>query len=259
MNKKIWMLWLQGWDNAPSLSKKCVESWRYYNPDWNVILLDSSNISEYLDLDKVFPRLNTNNISFSNIIRISLIKKFGGVWADSTLFCNKPLNDWLKVEDTFLFNKPSNTRMICDWFIKGTSSSKIILDWYKATENYWKWRIEKTDQYEQRYGWSHDLFKKCYNNSSEFKTIWDSTLKIEASTIGIRGKGPHLFVPYERYFNQLITIEDKNRIDSKLDPVYKLTYKVNTNWRSNGIHPGNEKIVTPYIIGSPIDYILNSI
>ena len=261
MNKTIWMLWLQGWDNAPDICLKCVESWKYYNPDWKVVLLNASNYSNYIDLDKTLPGLNTNNISLSNVIRISLIKEYGGVWADSTLFCNKSLDKWLP-EDSFLFSNPFPKRMICDWFIFGERSSKIITDWYNSTIQYWKWRIENTDQYEQVYGWSHELFKRCYLKSDSFRKTWNSKDHIEASTSGNRGLGPHYFTPYHKYFFSSLTEEEKNRIDSKVDPLYKLTYKVKTNWKNpnnRGIHPGNEKINVKYSDKSPINYLLNTI
>ena len=30
--KRIWILWEQGWDNAPYLQKQVAQSWRCYNP-----------------------------------------------------------------------------------------------------------------------------------------------------------------------------------------------------------------------------------
>lgn len=35
--KKIWFLWYQGLSEAPLVVKKCYESWKKYNPDWEVI------------------------------------------------------------------------------------------------------------------------------------------------------------------------------------------------------------------------------
>ena len=258
MNKTVWMLWLQGWDKAPSISQTCVDSWKYYNPGWDVKLLDEQNVLEYLDIDEELPGLKTNNISLSNIIRISLIKKYGGVWADSTLFCNKSLDDWLP-EGAFLFNRPSAQRMICDWFISGSGDSSIIDMWHNVTMQYWKWRIKETDQYEQHYGWSHMLFEKCYQGNELFKKTWDATQKIEASCTGIRGIGPHYFVPYNVFFKNKVSEEEIERIDSQVDPVYKLTYKIDTDWRNNGIHPGSQKIITPYFKKSSIDYLFNTI
>jgi mannosyltransferase OCH1-like enzyme len=51
MIKTIFILWFQGFDNAPIIVKKCVDSWKHYNPDWNIILLDHTNLCKYIDLD----------------------------------------------------------------------------------------------------------------------------------------------------------------------------------------------------------------
>ena len=50
MIKIIYLLWFQGFDNAPEIVNKCVYSWKYYNPDWNIILLDHKNLINYINL-----------------------------------------------------------------------------------------------------------------------------------------------------------------------------------------------------------------
>ena len=41
----VWLLWLQGWASAPWLAQQVAASWRFYNPGWEVRLVDSVNIS----------------------------------------------------------------------------------------------------------------------------------------------------------------------------------------------------------------------
>ena len=103
------------------------------------------------------------------------------------------------------------------------------------------------------------LFQKCYDASEAFKETWDNVEKIEASCASGRGVGPHYFVPYNYFFKNRVTNKEKDRIASKVDPVYKLTYKVDTNWRSNGIHPGEQKIITLAEPNSSVEYLLNTI
>ena len=33
--------------------------------------------------------------SLSDILRISLLHEFGGVWVDATVYCNRPIDEWL--------------------------------------------------------------------------------------------------------------------------------------------------------------------
>ena len=44
MDKNIFLLWLQGWDKAPWLQKKVLNSWAINNPDWNIELVDEKNL-----------------------------------------------------------------------------------------------------------------------------------------------------------------------------------------------------------------------
>ena len=44
MKKIIWRLWNQGWENAPSICKKCSDSWAYYNPDWEIRELSKEDL-----------------------------------------------------------------------------------------------------------------------------------------------------------------------------------------------------------------------
>lgn len=262
MKKVIWMLWNQGWDNAPDISHKCVNSWKYHNPDWDIILLDSNNLLDYIPLDSELPNLKTNNISLGDIVRLSLMKHHGGIWADSTVFCNKPLCDWLP-EGTFLFSTPMVGRRVASWFMKSEENSYIMDKWHSVMIDYWKWRISKTDQYEQRYGWIFSLFDHCYDTDSRFAEIWDSTKKLSCRhDTGGRGIGPHFFCPYEKYFYEELTDNIKSVIDLKIHPVYKLSYKTNTQWRNGecrGIHPSDEKININYLRGGSLDYLLNTV
>lgn len=262
INKTIWITWIQGWDNAPEISHYCLKSWKYYNPDWNIIQLDYKKTKKYFDVDKHLPGLNTNNISFSDILRLHLLKFYGGVWVDATLFCNKSLNTWIHdINDSFVFTR--HDRVLANWFIAAKPNSYILDIWYKGMINFWKYRIKNTDQFEQQYGWPHEIFRQNYRNDIKFKNIVNSWDKIDCTSDGkSRGSGPHLFAPYVKYFYNPISNEIKNRIDSKVDPVYKLSYKVNTDWRSSdvrGIHPTNQKLKMNYPCNSELNYLLGTI
>ena len=97
MDKNIFLLWLQGWDKAPWLQKKVLNSWAINNPDWNIELIDEKNLKNYVsDIDYIYDKnKKITPQAKSDIIRLSLLKRYGGVWADSTLLCMQPLNHWV--------------------------------------------------------------------------------------------------------------------------------------------------------------------
>ena len=80
--KKIWFLWLQGFDNAPLEVKECYESWVRLNPGWEVVFMDESDIAAYITV----PKWRVAKYVLSELLRINLLAKYGGVWADATCY-----------------------------------------------------------------------------------------------------------------------------------------------------------------------------
>ena len=95
-NRTIWFLWLQGLSSAPDIIKMCLHSWRRENPDWNVVVLDETNLDQYTDIlldAEIKSRLSAN--WYADLIRLDLLNKHGGVWVDATCYCIQPLDLWL--------------------------------------------------------------------------------------------------------------------------------------------------------------------
>ena len=259
--KTIWFLWLQGLNNAPLVVRKCYESWLRHNPGWDVILLDESNIKDYITIRS----MGITTQAFSDILRINLLARYGGIWVDATCFCNKPLDEWLYnyLDDGFFaFNKPANNRMISSWFIAANKDNYIIRKYQKAVEHYWSANLRMKpfesskwvpfDKYLQRrdtqiwfrsfitkilkvypYFWFHYLFKRIYLADDKVQTIWDRVPKISADI-------PHKLQAIG-LFKELNTVI-KQEIDSKNSPVYKLTWKYDA---------------AEYQAGTILDYLLN--
>ena len=97
LEKNIFLLWLQGWDKAPWLQRKVLDSWIINNPDWNIKLIDQNNLGQYLnDIDYIYDeKKEISAQAKSDIVRLGLLKKYGGIWADSTLLCMQPLDHWV--------------------------------------------------------------------------------------------------------------------------------------------------------------------
>lgn len=231
MNKTIWILWFQGWKNAPVVSLKCLETWKENNPGWNIIELDEQNLSQYINLDEFIPDIKKKNISLtalSDIIRIDLLKKYGGVWADSTVFCHKPLDDWLFQqlnEGFFAFNKPGPDRLLSSWFLAAHENNYLISKWHDKVKDYWLSRNSTNEYY-----WFHYLFGNLAAENKLFKNMWNNVPIISADQ-------PHELL--NKMFHQL-THQIKQWIDTKKTPVSKLTYKY----------------TKPILDNSVIDYLL---
>jgi mannosyltransferase OCH1-like enzyme len=69
------------------------KSWELHNPTWNIILLDQSNLSQYID--HAIIKINARLPAKTDLIRLNLLAEYGGVWADATMLCMVSLNRWI--------------------------------------------------------------------------------------------------------------------------------------------------------------------
>ena len=90
-NRTVWICWLQGRDNAPELVKACINSIENNLKDFNIVILTEENISKYTMLPvHVMKKYNEGKITrthFSDILRVSILCEYGGLWVDSTVLC----------------------------------------------------------------------------------------------------------------------------------------------------------------------------
>lgn len=90
---KIWVYWDSGIDNAPKIIKKCINSIVRNKERHEVIILDDKNLNKYINLDnRIIKLIKKNKIckaNFADIIRIELLKRYGGIWMDASIFLVK--------------------------------------------------------------------------------------------------------------------------------------------------------------------------
>lgn len=104
----IWILWWQGVEKAPEIVKKCIESIQKNSNKHSVILLDKNNYSDYIKLPEyIIDKVNNGNITithFSDILRMSLLYEYGGIWMDATLFAVGDFTEELSKYSLFSIN-----------------------------------------------------------------------------------------------------------------------------------------------------------
>jgi hypothetical protein len=218
--RHVWMLWSQGWDQAPALSRACVQTWRQRNPGWEIHALTASNLPDYLDLSAVTHAASSPHLTpaaVSDIVRIHLLSRHGGVWADSTVWCAKPLDDWLPAcveEGFFAFDRPGPDRMVASWFLASVPGNPIVDRWAGLVDDYWHWHASA-----DTYFWFHYLFADGYQRWPQWRAAWDATPKLPAD-------GPHRFIPYEVKLPLPLTDLDRRHLNGLHEPVYKLSRHV---------------------------------
>ena len=198
--KNIFLLWLQGWDNAKWLNKQVAESWKINNPDWTIHYIDFENLKDYVsDIDYIYD--TTKDISpqaKSDIIRLSLLKNHGGIWADATLMCMQPLDHWVfeAVEPSgFWMYRGNGYGLIASWFIVSQQYNYVINKWKEECDIFWN-----NNDFTNNYVWMDSLFRRNYDTDNNFKELWSKVKTIYCEDKGQAHTMAHHFMWQDQYY-----------------------------------------------------------
>ncbi|MDT0500972.1 capsular polysaccharide synthesis protein [Halomonas sp. PAR7] len=143
--KIIWIYWDSDLANAPEVVRLSYVSWEKLNPDYKVVFLNDENIENKLgfDFNSIFHLCNIRltKANKADLLRVYLLTQFGGVWADATTFCLKPLSSWLPhikhQADFFMFRQEEvKSRPLEVWFIYAKKGSPLIAKAFGLYLNY---------------------------------------------------------------------------------------------------------------------------
>jgi hypothetical protein len=133
--KTIWTYWDS--PNLPETVKKCIETWKKYNPDYEVIVLSDDKIKTYLpETDVLGMKMADKPQRRSDFIRIHIIEKYGGIWCDASIMLNGSL-EFIRSKTGYEFvgyhiGKMMNSEsspVIENWFMAAPPGSDFIRKW----------------------------------------------------------------------------------------------------------------------------------
>lgn len=92
----IWVCWWQGEKKMPDIVKACYSSICRHADNHSVILITEKNFQEYATMpDFIMQRLYKREMTithFSDLLRMNLLKRHGGIWLDSTILLTKDID-----------------------------------------------------------------------------------------------------------------------------------------------------------------------
>lgn len=163
----IWVFWWQGLESMPSVIKECYNSILRNANGREVKLLTGDNYQEYVQLPShILNKFKAEKISythFSDIVRVALLSKYGGLWIDAAIFVTKSIEHY---EGSFYSPKlsmvPHDSPHLHLWVIgvMGTPPDMpLFLYLYDILTEYWR-RYDTEFSYLMfdffiRYGYEH--------------------------------------------------------------------------------------------------------
>ncbi|MBM9595170.1 capsular polysaccharide synthesis protein [Roseitranquillus sediminis] len=125
---KVFALWDKGRDGAPDLVRRCLDRWEALNPGHELVVLDraamEAELAGFPDPVRDLPIQ-----AASDVLRVHLLARHGGVWVDATVLPTMPLDDWLPEllapAGFFAFLKPGAERPLSSWFLAAEPGASI--------------------------------------------------------------------------------------------------------------------------------------
>ena len=118
-------------EKMPAYIGLCMQTWKKFLPECEVVLLDYSNLEEWLGKD-VYDEILFRDFSLpkqADAIRCALLKKYGGLWLDAdTILTSPQVKDYLMIDSELVMISKHLA------FIKANNNSKIIADWYNQIQ-----------------------------------------------------------------------------------------------------------------------------
>ena len=155
-NDIVWILWLQGIEEAPPLVQACIASVRKNMKGKRIIILTEDIIQQYVNLpDFVYLKRKQGIISnahFSDLVRVSLLCDHGGIWCDATVLLTETPPSFMTDDPLFVFKSMDlarydlNPTVCSSWYISSWSNQRILLLTRKLLLDYWKTE-DKIDNY----------------------------------------------------------------------------------------------------------------
>lgn len=142
---RVYVCWFQGIENAPQLVKNCYSSIKYHIKDKEIVFISNDNYKQYCDFpDYIIDKWESGKISpahFSDLIRINILSRFGGLWLDATTYLTGSIPTYITDSDFFVYqNGFFNKEMINmgSWLIYSKPNNILLLETQNLLFKYWE-------------------------------------------------------------------------------------------------------------------------
>ena len=171
-DKIIWICWLQGEENMPPVVRKCVSSVQQHMKDYKVVILSDENIPSYVQFPPyIYERRAKKQMSpthFSDLLRVTLLEKYGGIWIDATVYLTDRLPDQIMNADLFAYRTHSYVSSN-NFLLKANAGDIIIRNMRDLLLAYWKNEPRLLD-----YFIYHIFFDMLIKESEVCRRIWEN-------------------------------------------------------------------------------------
>ncbi len=235
-NCPIWCCWWQGEKNMPEIVSACYKSLLRNCGNHPVILITDENKDKYLHLPEFITEKYKQEIisrtHYSDVARMYLLKEYGGIWVDATVFFTQNIDNIVDTNLPFWsYRHHTKTHNVScglwtSYFIASGKNDIVTTYLYASLTNWWKNNNKIIDYLLTDY-----IFKAGYDNLPSVRSLIDKLPVLVNSTLVKR-------------LNSGYNEDEWNKICRDND-FHKLTWKKRmTRETANGEHTFYSKLFT---------------
>ena len=141
----VWQYWAQGLAHCPDIVRQSIQSVDEFLPQgYTHIVITAESLQQYIDLPAYIREAKEKNAisvtHFSDILRVWLLDKYGGIWIDATCLLTATIPDEILQKPFFCYLAQGEFAYtyIQSCFIKAEAHHPLIHRMCQTLERYWQ-------------------------------------------------------------------------------------------------------------------------
>ena len=171
---RIWFFWWQGMENAPELVQICYKSVCKHNPD-SVCIVTGENLKSFVKIPEYIEKKRSEGkISFqhyADIVRVTLLARYGGLWLDATCFVTTNMPEIVKRSVLYTVKQRYFKQHFGEIWMIGSSAEDMILFAFMRDVWFSFWRDKDTVI---DYFFMNRMFEFAYNRWDAVRELYDN-------------------------------------------------------------------------------------
>lgn len=170
----VWTYWHSSYQ--PKIVKRCIKNWKTVGSCTDVRVLNRNTVLKWIPEETMaeFSSITNNEANKSDLIRLYLLHRYGGIWMDASVFANRKLSSWVPKGDTvfcFKADRFSKKNVTCleNFFIKAKPGDKLIKDWLNMCIN---------DFSDENYKTKNKEFRNIIGKNGDYLVPYVSSMKL---------------------------------------------------------------------------------
>ena len=211
---RVWVYWGQGMAEAPAVVRRCHAELLRHHDSHQVVVLDDLAVDSYVDMPGYVRDRTRNDLTkFSDVLRLELLARHGGVWLDATCLARRNVITMLpELLSSGFFAPRYRTARISSWFMASEPGHRVISALRWAQLLYWRDHDRAIDYYVL-----HHLFEALFHLDQDVMACCQNMPWMSSEWLGRFRR--HMLQPYQA---------DQFRLLLDDAPVHKLTYKISS-------------------------------